>query len=663
MRTLMAGVGLVLGLGAAAPVMAQEVGLEPFGSEDELKVWLAGHASQDPPPCDDPDPMMCPAPEDERGIVEAVVVTGSRIPSNPATASAINGATLDGLVDTAELAAVSEVAAGEDSITNNQELGVDEGDIVKLRGDTLIVLRRGRLFTIDISGGGMRAVDQADAYPPGFPVDPDAWYDEMLVSGDWIVVIGYLYDGAVTGTQINRFRLDAEGNISFVDSHHIATDDYYSSTNYASRMLGDDLILYTPAYVSARDPLRDLPTLSRWAGKDEESDERPLVSPRDIYRAPESLGDPEAIHAVTRCELTAPTLTCRSTAVIGPGARTFYASADAGYLWLSGWRARSDENLPESAVYRLPFGEGRPRALQVRGAPIDQFSLEEDAANNRLYAMVLSDGRGDAMWNPWFAEGAVALATLDLNRFGDGSGQARDQDYRLLPPLPENSSYGIRNRFIGRHLFYGVGLRDDDWEPSNGIVHVVPLDQGGIQTYVLDGNVVRIEPMGRDALILTENDEGLSFRTFNLTPTGYSRRTDFTHTYLLEDVDQAEYRSHAFFFRPDPGSADGEAGLLGLPVYENNPGNRFSDVDASVAFLRRFDDRLSGIGELYSWSDPEDDMCEASCIDWYGDARPIFVRDRIFALIGYELVEGRVSSGHIYPFSRVSFAPRRPVKD
>lgn len=101
MRPLLAGLGLFVGLGAAGSGMAHDIGLRPFGSEDELKVWLSAHAGQDSPPCDDPDPMMCPPPEDERDIVESVIITGSRIPANPATASAINGATLDGLVDTA----------------------------------------------------------------------------------------------------------------------------------------------------------------------------------------------------------------------------------------------------------------------------------------------------------------------------------------------------------------------------------------------------------------------------------------------------------------------------------------------------------------------------------------------------------------------------------
>src|SRR5260221_2637320 len=34
------------------------------------------------------------------------------------------------------------------SITNTQEANVDEGGIVKMHGDTLVILRRGRLFTV-----------------------------------------------------------------------------------------------------------------------------------------------------------------------------------------------------------------------------------------------------------------------------------------------------------------------------------------------------------------------------------------------------------------------------------------------------------------------------------------------------------------------------------
>ncbi|MGH2670956.1 MAG: beta-propeller domain-containing protein, partial [bacterium] len=36
----------------------------------------------------------------------------------------------------------------EESVTNVQHAGVDEGGIVKVQGDYLVILRRGRLFTV-----------------------------------------------------------------------------------------------------------------------------------------------------------------------------------------------------------------------------------------------------------------------------------------------------------------------------------------------------------------------------------------------------------------------------------------------------------------------------------------------------------------------------------
>ena len=37
--------------------------------------------------------------------------------------------------------------------------------------------------------------------------------------------------------------------------------------------------------------------------------------------------------------------------------------------------------------------------------------------------------------------------------------------------------------------------------------------------------------------------------------------------------------------------------------------------------------------------------CETSCTDWYGNTRPIFLRERVFALMGSELAEVALASG------------------
>src|SRR5262249_14737524 len=145
----------------------------------------------------------------------------------------------------------------EESITNTQEAGVDEGDIVKLHGDLLVILRRGRIFTVSIASGDLRPIDFINAFPPDVDAGAD-WYDEMLVTGDRVIVIGYSYGRG--GTEVNRFHLSADGHLSFDDSYHLRSNDYYSSRNYASRLIGHRLILYSPLYL----PFGDADALDGW---------------------------------------------------------------------------------------------------------------------------------------------------------------------------------------------------------------------------------------------------------------------------------------------------------------------------------------------------------------------------------------------------------------
>src|ERR1044072_7360698 len=53
-----------------------------------------------------------------------------------------------------------------EAITNVQHAGVDEGGIVKVHGNHLVVLRRGRLFTIAINDGELNPVSAIDAFGP-----------------------------------------------------------------------------------------------------------------------------------------------------------------------------------------------------------------------------------------------------------------------------------------------------------------------------------------------------------------------------------------------------------------------------------------------------------------------------------------------------------------
>jgi hypothetical protein len=84
---------------------------------------------------------------------------------------------------------------------------------------------------------------------------------------------------------------------------------------------------------------------------------------------------------------------------------------------------------------------------------------------------------------------------------------------------------------------------------------------------------------------------------------------------------------------------------------------------ADMLFLRRADQQLTDFGTLTAQRPRfQDDGCLASCADWYGNARPIFMRGRVFALLGYELVEGDASGARIREVRRVDYAPRPAVR-
>jgi hypothetical protein len=97
-----------------------------------------------------------------------------------------------------------------------------------------------------------------------------------------------------------------------------------------------------------------------------------------------------------------------------------------------------------------------------------------------------------------------------------------------------------------------------------------------------------------------------------------------------------------------------------LPIREGGSAGyqHLWESSAAIVFLRNSNRRFVELGKLEGDSGtPSEDACVASCVDWYGNARPIFIRGRILALLGYELVEGRLDDDRIREIRRVSFAP------
>ena len=543
-------------------------------------------------------------------------------------------------------AAPAASAEAAESVTNVQTAGVDEGGIVKLHGKHLVMLRRGKLFTVQVGGNTLQPVASLDAFAPGS--DPSgSWYDEMLIDGDTVVVIGYSYSRG--GTEIGLFDVNADGKLAYRATYHLRSNDYYSSRNYASRLIGSKLVFYSPLSLNLRrgDPFGGFPALRRWRPDAVPSDFKRIAPATRIYRTDE---EPEpgtglTLHTVTVCDLAQRDMRCEATAVMGPQGRVFYVSGESVFVWTT--RSGSD-----SGVFRIPLDGSAPSALKVAGAPVDQFSFLE-SVDGHLNVLLRAEGQGDAMWDGARGRGDMALLRVPLASFSDGRDSAPASSYR---PLPGGGGYGLQNRYVGPYLLYGnpgnAGRRkaDQAW-PRQPLYAVRWADAGSVQALSLPHGAERIEALGNDAVVIGAQGRDLHFSTI-----GLGAQAAVATRYIRADAAQGESRSHGFFYKPHTASE----GVIGLPILgaDERPGS--SRPAASVLYLRNSGLTLTELGALAARPvqlSAADDGCRASCVDWYGNARPLFLQGRVFALLGYELVEGALKDGQIREVRRISYAP------
>jgi len=647
---------------------ANKATLAPFASEKELEQWLAGKKSEYDAYVQNENRRYQAEVEDQNysesfGVMHSMDAVQAA-PPVPA-------------------AAMEMAAPADESVTNTQTAGVDEGGIVKVHGDHLVILRRGRLFTVDIHGKDLKPVSVIDAFAPGASVN--GWYDEMLISGDTIIVISYSY--ALGGTELTLFNIDKRGELSYKSTHVLRSNDYYSSRNYASRLVGNKLVFYTPLYLNFHQNLVDsFPAVREWQQQSGASDFQQLAPATQIYRTSDDL-DPVggiALHTVQVCDLAVEPMKCTASGILGPAGREFYVSQDAVYIWTVpnnyDYRNHNANAQPvNSAVFRLPLDTSKaPTAIKTLGGPIDQFSFLE--SDGYLHVLLRAEGPSASMWSSEIGSNNLALLRVALSDFKDGTTSAAINNYH---PLPQTAGgYSIQNRYVGDYLVYGSGVtwgrHSSDQQQA---AYLLNWKHPQIQPAVLpvEHSVDRIEALGSNPLIVGSKDGDLYFSTIatqTVLPArvqswggvqrdearvpSYIRATRASE-YRLQGAAQGETRSHGFFYKP----TDANNGILGLPFRSNgrHGWEQLRSASNGIIYVQNNHLKLNDMGILAaSPSSNVNDNCRASCVDWYGNSRPLFVKGRIFALMGYELVEGKIVNQKMVEVQRIDFTPRNSTR-
>ena len=581
-----------------------------------------------------------------------------------------------------------DLSSSSESITNNQEVGVDEGDIVKRVGEYLILLRRGRLFSVEIgdeSGDPIRLIDRQDVFPFDYP--HDAWYDELLVVGSRLVVLGYSYE--TRAMEIAVFEVDWRGRVSHVDSYALRSNDYWSTDNYGGRLVDGELVFYMPIDIRSlsRGDGRLWPTYARFSEEGIEDSWSPLVREMEIVK-PTQAGLPTTIHAVVKCGFDGLELECAASGLVGDWNATHYVSREAVYLWIAGGPAdfdsltisdeeflaylRSGEGVRDrrgnsGALYRVPLDGGLVGMVAVEGEPINQFSFREGP--DALDLMLTLDR------NPESYEIDREWVRIPISRFYEADPIVFD-DERVVLPGPRHEGWCPAHRFISRYLLYAsCGEDSDDRDDRFGVLHdaspdygvyVIDLASGGESDWISTSTSInRVERVGTNALLVGGGHPQLPkvgglelipvLLRGEVTP---SRVLSRAHLYEIEE------RSHAFNYKKV--GRDGTT-LMGLPAMYVDPnsiqllesGNGWeiykSDRSNLISFFSMDGaGRIEEIGRLVETpaQDSADDDCEVSCLDWYGSFRPIFIGDRIFGLLDYEFIEARLEGRQLIEVQR-----------
>ncbi len=176
------------------------------------------------------------------------------------------------------------------------------------------------------------------------------------------------------------------GKLAHRATYHLRSNDYYSSRNYASRLIGDKLVFYMPYMLAGYDGKVSLPGVRKNGTR--RDDWTSIITASNIYR-PIQEADLPVLHTVVSCDLGSAELACEANGIIGPYGRTFYVSEQAVYVWVQGGQGGGGDGV----VYRLPLDNDGPGALRVKGAPVDQFSFKEDDSGH-LNVLVRAEGNG-----------------------------------------------------------------------------------------------------------------------------------------------------------------------------------------------------------------------------------------------------------------------------
>jgi len=564
--------------------------------------------------------------------------------------------------------------AAEESITNNQEKGVDQGDIIKRLGDYLLVLRKGVLYSVFMGNehnSEMRLITKLPVQSNG--EDHDSWYDELLVNDNLLLVIGFSYD--LDASEMVFFKLSPDGSFAFHQRYLIKADDYYDSENSATRIVDGKLIMVFPTWADTdelRESIIEGKVNARTVGLYRTNSSLPelieLVSNQDWIQTSQKLDDYDIpISQVFSCPLDSikhDHLSCSSVNLLGARGK-FYVSPSAVYIWDSnsprsldyrridpdryallsrqGALDKWENDSNASVIYRVPHDDSAVSAVVVQGEPLNQFSFQEKGTR---FAVISTLYRED---NDQYFHDTYGLE-FPLSTFSASSIEIEPDQYTLIS---SNNDRPSANRFLNKQVFVSTSMLDDNLGLKTD-VRIWDIESNNVEAFDADFDIQAFHPLGENMLAMGADQRmSLVLESWSTGPLPKSLQIQKFPNYSSTESRSVGFNSSQY----------DEATVFGIPIIEHE------DVDVrqshywgddelpmDIAFFESSQaGTFKGVGQLLGSREKfKEDDCKVSCVDWYGVARPFFIGEYIYGLIDFEILKAIYSETEINTLQRLN---------
>ena len=291
-------------------------------------------------------------------------------------------------------AAKAPYETGNYSSTNVQELGVDEGDVVKTDGKYLYVLDENQVNILSVSGSSLNKVSEINLESHG----SNDVFQEMYVEGETLVLITSCYDSFIQETGKDQYRIKDRNyvkasvyDLSDMSSPKLKGEVLADGTYHTSRKQGNYLYLLTDYAPAVREEMED-------------SDFVPMVNEKempveDIYLCdtPQGMG---ALVAVS-VDLENPDKILDTKSLVGLS-DLIYMSMESLYITQSQWTGGNEI----THIMKFSYENGILKGCGVGTVPgylNDSLSMNEYEGNLRVVT------------TQWDEENVNGLYVLDEN--------------------------------------------------------------------------------------------------------------------------------------------------------------------------------------------------------------------------------------------------------